>query len=82
MVADVDRIDLALSRRFEIALHRPCPAFHFPKRPQDFSARVENCRRVFFARERFFPRGQQGVGRFHPLRESGSAPKFATRFQT
>jgi hypothetical protein len=82
MVADVDGIDLAFGGGFELGRQRAGPIFDLAKRPQDLAARVENRRGGSFAGERFLPRGQQGVVRFHPLRESRSAPKFATRFQT
>ena len=58
-------------------------------RPQDAASYLQDPFTLFpastgssFLRERFFPGGEQGVVRFHPLRERRSALEFAPRFQT
>ena len=56
--------------------------FDVGKSAQNTTAGIENRRARAPAGEGRFPGSQQGVVvRFHPLRGSRSAPKFATRFQ-
>jgi hypothetical protein len=76
----INRINFALGGS-DPGLQLARPAFDLPERSYGQAARVENRRLIAFSRERFLPCSQQGVVRFHPLRASRSAPKFATRFQ-
>jgi len=82
MIAEIDRMDLTRRGRIDLRFEHARSTFDVAKRSERGAASVENRRRVSLALQGFLPRGEQGVVRFHPLREGLSVPKFATRFQT
>ena len=92
MIAKIDRLNPTRGG-IDFLFQVPRPAFDLAfqlagaildaaEGPQHLAARIEDRGNVPSLRQRFLPGGQQGVVRFHPLRESRSALQFAPRFQT
>ena len=80
MVTEIDGINLARPGRINFPLQFLCARLDFLKGSEHLSAGVENRGIVSLSRERFLPGGEQGVVRFHPLRERRTALQFAPRF--
>ena len=85
MVAYLDRNHVALLKLAEqTALKGSRLLGNFSKRTELFPTGIEDRGSTISCPQRFSPGFEQRVRvvRFHPLRESRSAPKFGTRFQT